>query len=87
MKTYLVTCDLGGSVIKPFKIEVDDDNYVPVSDDMALLKKSVLELYHPRFHDRTAAPSRCGGYISINERNPIESPENLKIVAVSRIDI
>lgn len=53
MKKYLVACDLGGGVIRPYTVEVEDD-YIPVSDNMLKFKEIIVKDFKPHVFYRTA---------------------------------
>ena len=86
MKTYLEHyskgCGSGTSIV-----EMKDD-YVPKSDNMKALAKLVIEKEHPKYMRAYAAPDNCGGGVSLTESGYGEiKPEDLEIMAVSRLDL
>lgn len=84
MKTYLVTVNQGGGIIKPYEVKTDD-NYVPASDEMTRLKKAVVSEYKPRHFRQYADPGSCGSIYPIDGDEIRE--ERLDIIAVSRLDL
>lgn len=86
MKTYLVACYLGAGVIHSYTVEMPEE-YTPISDNMKALKEKIVKEKDPRWCSSHAAPSGCGGYISISESNSPMNPENLDIIAISRLDV
>lgn len=86
MKQYLIACDLGGMVIGTYTVQTPDQ-YVPTMDDMDFLKKEIVRNEKPKKH-RTWANSRpgCSGDLNTASCEEIR-PEDLKIIALSRLDL
>lgn len=85
MKKYLVAYFTGGSIIDSTTVETRD-NYVPASDDCAMLKRLVCRKEKPEYTSVSSAPSSCGGYQEITFGGRIK-PENLSLVAVSNLNV
>lgn len=85
MKKYLVHYATGRFTSTATIIEVEDD-YVPASDDMMLLKKKVVEQDKPNRESLYSAPDACGGGVNCVDGNPIPA-NKLNILGVSNLNV
>lgn len=84
-KSYLVACDLEGGQIETYKIKTPAD-YIPESDDLNLIKETVVKRFAPRWHHAYASPDSCGGSVNITETSTTICVKDLSVIALSRID-
>ena len=84
MKTYMVTCDLGGHLIKTFNVDVPE-KYVPMLDNMTRLKEAIVKKYKPHIH--YAVHCSPSGYTRTVESNDVWPADKLNIIALSRLDM
>lgn len=86
MKTYLVACDLGCPKIQTYIIKVPD-SYIPSSDNMALIRESIIKDFAPDWHHAYTMFNECSGSLNVTSTHRKIEYYDLKIIALSRLDI